>query len=164
MIYFLKFNLVKFGYKIYNVLYMFILVVGRVGVGKFVFVDFGDGVLLVIIEVIIEELLVVKFKLLVVGFELLGVGFELLGIGFELLDVGFEVIVVVVVFIVVVFVEDKVDVCVFVDLIVVEVDIVVGIEDVDDVDNIVDIKDVEDVVELWVVDKDSVLFGLFVFR
>lgn len=178
MIYSLKFNLAKFGHKIYNVLYTFILVVGRAGVGKLVLVDFGDGVLLVITEVITEEPSVVEFKpsvvrfelsgvgfeLPVVGFELSGVGFELPGIGFELSDVGFEVIAVVVVLIAVVSVEDKADVCVLVDLTVVEADIAVGTEDVDDVDNIVDIKDVEDAAELRVVDKDSVPLGLFVLR
>lgn len=171
MIYSLKFNLAKFGHKIYNVLYTFILVVGRAGVGKLVLVDFGDGVLLVITEVITEEPSVVKFKPSVVGFELSGVGFELSGvgfelpgIGFELSDVGFEVIAVVVVLIAVVSVEDKADVCVLVDLTVVEADIAVGTEDVDDVDNIVDIKDVEDAAELRVVDKDSVPLGLFVLR
>lgn len=35
---------IQFG-KIYNILYTFILVVGRAGVGKLVLVDFGDGVL-----------------------------------------------------------------------------------------------------------------------
>lgn len=185
MIYSLKFNLAKFGHKIYNVLYTFILVVGRAGVGKLVLVDFGDGVLLVITEVITEEPSVVKFKPSVVGFELSGVGFELScvgfelpgvgfelsgvgfelpGVGFELSDVGFEVIAVVVVLIAVVSVEDKADVCVLVDLTVVEADIAVGTEDVDDVDNIVDIKDVEDAAELRVVDKDSVPLGLFVLR
>lgn len=164
MIYSLKFNLAKFGHKIYNVLYTFILVVGRAGVGKLVLVDFGDGVLLVITEVITEEPSVVEFKPSVVGFELSGVGFELPGVGFELSDVGFEVIAVVVVLIAVVFVEDKADVCVLVDLAVVEADIAVGTEDVDDVDNIVDIKDVEDAAELRVVDKDSVPLGLFVLR
>lgn len=164
MIYSLKFNLAKFGHKIYNVLYTFILVVGRAGVGKLVLVDFGDGVLLVITEVITEEPSVVEFKPSVVGFELSGVGFELPGVGFELSDVGFEVIAVVVVLIAVVSVEDKADVCVLVDLTVVEADIAVGTEDVDDVDNIVDIKDVEDAAELRVVDKDSVPLGLFVLR
>lgn len=178
MIYSLKFNLAKFGHKIYNVLYTFILVVGRAGVGKLVLVDFGDGVLLVITEAITEEPSVVEFKpsgvgfklsgvgfdLPGVGFELSGVGFELPGVGFELSDVGFEVIAVVVVLIAVVSVEDKADVCVLVDLTVVEADIAVGTEDVDDVDNIVDIKDVEDAAELRVVDKDSVPLGLFVLR
>lgn len=164
MIYSLKFNLAKFGHKIYNVLYTFILVVGKAGVGKLVLVDFGDGVLLVITEVITEEPSVVEFKPSVVGFELSGVGFELSGVGFELSDVGFEVIAVVVVLIAVVSVEDKADVCVLVDLTVVEADIAVGTEDVDDVDNIVDIKDVEDAAELRVVDKDSVPLGLFVLR
>lgn len=178
MIYSLKFNLAKFGHKIYNVLYTFILVVGRAGVGKLVLVDSGDGVLLVITEVITEEPSVVEFKPSVVGFELSGVGFELSGVGFELpgvgfelpgvgfelSDVGFEVIAVVVVLIAVVSVEDKADVCVLVDLTVVEAEIAVGTEDVDDVDNIVDIKDVEDAAELRVVDKDSVPLGLFVLR
>lgn len=164
MIYSLKFNLAKFDHKIYNVLYTFILVVGRAGVGKLVLVDFGDGVLLVITEVITEEPSVVEFKPSVVRFELSGVGFELPGVGFELSDVGFEVIAVVVVLIAVVSVEDKADVCVLVDLTVVEADTDVGTEDVDDVDNIVDIKDVEDAAELRVVDKDSVPLGLFVLR
>lgn len=171
MIYSLKFNLAKFGHKIYNVLYTFILVVGRAGVGKLVLVDSGDGVLLVITEIITEEPSVVDFKPSVVGFELSGigfelsgVGFELSGVGFELSDVGFEVIAVVVVLIAVVSVEDKADVCVLVDLTVVEADIAVGTEYVDDVDNIVYIKDVEDAAELRVVDKDSVPLGLFVLR
>lgn len=174
MIYSLKFNLAKFGHKIYNVLYTFILVVGRAGVGKLVLVDSGDGVLLVITEepsvvkfkpsVVGFELSGVGFELSGVGFELPGVGFELPGVGFELSDVGFEVIAVVVVLIAVVSVEDKADVCVLVDLTVVEADIAVGTEDVDDVDNIVDIKDVEDAAELRVVDKDSVPLGLFVLR
>lgn len=92
------------------------------------------------------------FELSVVGLEPSDVGFELSDVGFELSDVGFEVIAVIVVLIAVVSVEDKADVCAFVDWTVVEACIVVGIEDVDDA------------AELRVVDKDTVPLGLFVLK